>query len=1012
MRLQVWIVGIVLLAPGVINAGLLPGYEDVLTTESAHFRFIFQASLQERMPELIKNFEDAYTALNPVLHWTPAEKITVLFSDALDTQNGWTTVYPHPTIFIYAADAEPGSTIYQPGNYLRRTIFHEYTHLLSLDSQYGVDKVLTDIFGHVLPVASDPLSVLITLFSASPGTLSPDWYQEGLATWVETEFVGLGRGRNSLADMVMRMATKDNRLLHPVQWNTRYPTWPYGSVVYLYGVKTMQHAQEKYGTGEVERNIPGELSDAVSHSFAFSFNRRARSVVRQKFSQLANEAMVAERARQSARIQELETYPVTAIPRVTPPDIVATQPVFGPQGRFIYFSGGPEAARDTLYRYDRHTNTTTKLSSARTSIRFSGVTASPDRQAVYYTRLNVTGNNRLWNELYRYDVTTGRRSAVTRTGRYRYPTIHPNGTTMAAVRVAAGLQHLVEVPLDRAGDPKAERLLVQSAAQRSLVDPVYSPDGRFLLYISANETGSTLRQITLATGEDTRLLHWEGIIIAPAFHPSGESVVFSADRNGVYNLYRLPFPADAAASAVPITHVMGGMFAPDFSLDGSHLTAVGYDARGFYLTVLEMRTLQPLVFPLPQLEADWPAGAANQQAMEATNATPPPPLHALDIRPYNSLSGLGFDFWSPWLTVFGDDVAGGVAASFSDPTQNQQLFALAGAESEFGTPIGFGAYRFSGWRPTWTIFGRHTVQSYDNLVVDTNDNFFDYDETVGEIGTAATFDWLRADWHSQLTLGYLYTERHVIEDSADVYEDQALRTEELFEGRESAFWARVVFFNPTVFPRSHSLEDGRYVSVVADGATEAFGGELDRVRVRGDGAEYISMPWGRNHVLKLEVAAGTSFGDDTAQGAFGLGGVGGLPLADGLGVSRNVWLRGYRENTQVGEHVIKAGVAYRFPVFSLYHGVTPTLPWYLHQGFLEVFYEGGTAWSGERRPDEKDWINSFGVEFNVSMTFFRFFDIAPGLGVAYVPERDEQRFGDDEDDTVQVFLALKSTVNF
>jgi outer membrane protein assembly factor BamA len=304
------------------------------------------------------------------------------------------------------------------------------------------------------------------------------------------------------------------------------------------------------------------------------------------------------------------------------------------------------------------------------------------------------------------------------------------------------------------------------------------------------------------------------------------------------------------------------------------------------------------------------------------------------------------------------------------------------------------------------------VQSYAHLVRATDDDVFDYDETVGEIGTAVTYGWVRADWESRITLGYLYTEQQVIAESADAYEDERLRPADLFEGRTSALWAHVAFFNPTAFPRSHSWEDGRYLSAVVDWASEHLGGELERVRVRGDGAEYISLPWGRNHVLKLEGTAGTSFGDDTAQGAFGVGGVEGLGSITDSGVRRNVWLRGYRENTQVGEHVVKAGLAYRFPVFSLYHGVTPTLPWYLHQGFIEVFYEGGTAWNGTRAPDEKEWLNSMGVEFNVSMTLFRFLDIAPGLGVAYVPERDEQRFDDGEEDTVQVYLTLKSTVNF
>ncbi|MDH3601303.1 MAG: outer membrane protein assembly factor, partial [Candidatus Tectomicrobia bacterium] len=260
------------------------------------------------------------------------------------------------------------------------------------------------------------------------------------------------------------------------------------------------------------------------------------------------------------------------------------------------------------------------------------------------------------------------------------------------------------------------------------------------------------------------------------------------------------------------------------------------------------------------------------------------------------------------------------------------------------------------------------------------------------------------------TLGYQYTHRQVIDDSADDYEDRVLRTDTLFEGHESALWAQVVFANVTAFPRSHSVEDGRYLSAVVEWSTDILGSDLNRVRLRGDGAEYISLPWANHHILKLEITAGAGVGDETAQGSFGLGGLGGLLENTGFGLSRNVSLRGYTSNEQVGDYIVKAGIAYRFPVFSVYRGVSTTLPFYLQQGFIEVFYEGGAAWDNDGPNDEKNWLNSMGVEFNMSMTIFRFIDLAPGLGVAYTPDRDPRRF--DPDDDVQVYLTIKGSINF
>jgi hypothetical protein len=51
-----------------------------------------------------------------------------------------------------------------------------------------------------------------------------------------------------------------------------------------------------------------------------------------------------------------------------------------------------------------------------------------------------------------------------------------------------------------------------------------------------------------------------------------------------------------------------------------------------------------------------------------------------------------------------------------------------------------------------------------------------------------------------------------------------------------------------------------------------------------------------------------------------------------------------------------------------------------------------------------------GIDFNMSMTLFRFIDVAPGIGVAYAPDRDPRR--SDPDDDVQVYLTIKGAINF
>ncbi len=992
--------------------GVMPIHVPLRQTESDHFIYIYDQSLEEKLPGLIESCEDAHMMLIPVFHWVPKQKTIVMYSDIQDIHNGWATVYPRPTIMIYASDAPPESTIYEPGDYIRRTVFHEYAHILSNDAQYGFDAALTNIFGRVYPIAGDPLSFALMMLSASPGLLAPPWYKEGLTTWAETEFVGPGRGRSTRVDMILRMAVADNRLLQGNEWFFELPEWPYGDAAYLYGLKTMQYIHDRYGFQEEEKNAPGDLSDSVAHSFMFVFNNRSISVTGKSFQILVREAMEAESARQARRMKILKTSPLTRVQRLTAERLIVTEPKFGPGGKTIYFSGREEADRDTLFRYDINTKYLNKLTSVRTTIPlFTDLAPSSDRRFLYYTRLDIQGRDRLRNELYRLDTQNDRSHLVTKKGRYRYPAVSPDGSHLVAVVNRGGEQSLVEVPIKKAGQKQFEGTLVQASSHHVLVDPAFSPDGEDIVYILADEKESQLRSVNRQTKADRELLTWPCIILSPIFHPLDRSLVFVSDRNGVFNLYRMPFIPHA--EPVALTHVLGGIFSPDFSPDGIRLAAAAYDSHGYYLTVFDYNALQPLN-TLPSVDNEWKSLQKNLDVKEAVEKGAAG--KNIPSEPYYSFSHVGFDFWSPWLTTSRDGVMGGLSAAFSDPTQFQNLHMLAGAESHYGTPVGLLVYRYSGLYPILTLYGAIIPEYYADLVKDVDNIYYDYDEKVQTTGIALSLPWLRIDWQGNLTIGYQVSDRSVIEEGADKYKGKTLQTRNFFEGKELSLWAQLDFFNATAFGRSHSYEDGRYFTATVEWADESLDSDINRTRMRGDWHEYIRIPGFENQTLKFEGVYARGRGDRTAQGLFGLGG---YPLMPALeqGLSRNIGLRGYPANYQIGDEVVKGGAAYRFPIFRRYRNVNATTPFYLHQIFAEVFYEGGKAMDGGPGGQENKWIQSAGMEANLSTTLFRFLPIAPGIGVAYAFDyADRKRAGEegdtDEETKLQVYLTIKTTVNF
>ena len=120
--------------------------------------------------------------------------LRVLLSSNLDEHNGFSTVIPFPLVQVELAPARPRSGIFDGGDYLERTLTHEFAHHLSNDRNHGFRGVLESIFGRVLP--SEPLSLLLFYLSTPAHITMPSFWHEGLAQWAETAYAPPGTSAN------------------------------------------------------------------------------------------------------------------------------------------------------------------------------------------------------------------------------------------------------------------------------------------------------------------------------------------------------------------------------------------------------------------------------------------------------------------------------------------------------------------------------------------------------------------------------------------------------------------------------------------------------------------------------------------------------------------------------------------------------------------------------------------------------------------------------------------------
>jgi hypothetical protein len=992
-----FILGFSPLSPAYDVAGV-PRREKLLHLDTPHFAVLYPQPLADTAALVARYAEEAYAILTEVYGYRPESKIDLLLVDSTDTHNGWATPVPHNTILIYAAGSEPGSSIYQPANYLRRTVFHELTHVLTTDMRFGYNKVFSRVFGKVLPF-NDPLSYATFLSTASPVLLAPSWYLEGQAIFAETQFAPPGRGRSTYADMVLRTAVRDHNLLPYAKWHLETPHWPYGMGAYLYGMRLIQQVDAQSS----RKNPLGDLNESIAHGFLFANSRAARRATGKGFPQLARETLNAEISRQSTQLKVLESHPLTPTLRLTPKEIAA-----GPSvviGDTAFFLASEEEEGSRLYRYSRSRKAASRTAGLRTMSYAGSLSAFRQQGQILYTRLNVQDFENLWYEIRRFDPQTGKDSLVTDKGRYREIDISPDGQHIVAVSQRSGTVYLLELTLDSNGKIAEEKTLLNLPAEHDLTSPRYAPDGADISFVEADATGYRLKIINRKNHASRVRVHGTAQIIAPVWHPSGKTLVYSSDLTGVYNLYEAK--AEDNTPPIPLTHVTGGLFFPAFCDDGASIVATSYDGFGPHLTEIlyparSARISPPVISPLADAGTQpWIEDLKKRSQTAGQEA-----VSGVPAKPYNSFSGLRFDYWSPWLTASAKGVQGGVGASFSDPAGFQDIKLLAGRESRYGTFLGGIDYTYKGLAPDIRLYATADQAFYSDLLQQAGtDTRFDHAEEVKQYGVSLEFPLASLDRRFSLSGGYEYKVRQFIDKVADDYRDVSL-TVLPSEKDEGLVWTRLTYFDGDSYGRSNSMEDGRLISIGAERADTSLGGGLNRSRYLSAWNEYLPVPNLKNHVLKLSATYGFSDGDRIAQGAFGLGGYG-SPVADlAPGIPNTLSLRGYPINFQTGESIAKASAAYRFPLRDFSKGAEGAFPFYSRQLFAEVFYEGGQAWDNPSQGNHEKWINACGLEVNYALKMLRFLAFSPGIGLAYAPDRP-----DDEDD-VQLYLSIKGWVNF
>jgi hypothetical protein len=730
--------------------------------------------------------------------------------------------------------------------------------------------------------------------------------------------------------------------------------WPLGDVPYLLGGRFWGFLQARYGPGAVAGFVAAQ--GGVIWPYAPSWEGE-RWFGGKGFPELWNEYAAAERAWAEARRAQVRTRPVTAATPLTRRGGDLHFPRFSPDGAFVaYWERGldepPGVRRVALDGKDLGRVAIVDANGAL-------AVASPREAIVAISE--VFHEFRVYDDLYRLDLSSGCRHRLTRGERATDPDVAADGTLVYVRHAGGGTMALVR----RRPGEEAEVLYAHGGAE--VYRPRIARDGRVAFEL---QEGGHRDLAVWSEGRVERITDDDALDTSPAWTPDGRFLLFSTDRGGIFNLHAW----EAATGRIrQVTNVELGAYEPDVSPDGKTIVFTTYSREGWDLATI------------PFDEASW---------LEAVPAPPPPALAAtptaaeaalpevIPSHPYSAWPTVAPFFWLPLVFSNSTGWNFGAITGGTDVLARHTWTLESWWQKGPQEPAYSLAYQ-GGWSWPFLDLSSHLDVESSPGLPDRLQRVWNY----ADVG--ATFTFTRLARSLLVRVGWSGTGYQSVEPQAPL--PPALEPYRFKDGFLSEALLQARYTDAREFVRSISPEEGRTIALSLGLADPAIGSDYALARAQASIAQYLRVPPSRHVVLALRVAGGLADGTIGGRAPFTLGGAT-VPDAASLlpgtvGVTANQ-LRGYPTGAFGGTGYVSGNVELRFPLAEPDRGRS-TWPIFLQRLHGAVFLDVGETFDrpGELpiagHPLSADELRfSAGAELRVEVALFYFLRTDIRLGVA------------------------------
>ena len=534
--------------------------------QSEHFDIYFTDGGKDIASYTARVAEDAYQSLRKGFRYDLVDRIKIIvynshndfgqtnvdLSPPEESVGGFTEFFKNRVVIPYEGEWEK----------FRHVIHHELTHAVMLQMVYGagVQSIITGITQLQLP----------------------PWFVEGLAEYES-------RGWDIESDMFMRDATLNGYL----------PTIPYlyAFLAYKGGQSVWYYIAERYGeekVGEflgkvkINKSVERGMQQAIGVDIEEFSKRWQRYLKRKYWPDIANRKEPEEIGKRLTDHRKDGSF-------------VNTSPSMSNKGDKFAFLSDKDGYFDIYLASAIDGRILKKLVRGQRAgnleelhwLRGPGISWSPDDKRIVFSAKTGRGD-----ALHITDVKSGKiiKTVTPELDAIYNPTWNPKGSEIAFMGIRNGQSDIY------AFDLETKKLRKITDDIFSDVEPRWSPDGSKLVF--ASDRGDyvdgivpeNFRQQNIdiknydiyeinADGSDIRrLVKSDFLERVPVYSPDGKYIAFVSDRSGVNNIYLKNLES---GEEYPITNVLTGAFQPSWGGNGSRMVFASFYYAGYDLFMLK-----------------------------------------------------------------------------------------------------------------------------------------------------------------------------------------------------------------------------------------------------------------------------------------------------------------------------------------------------------------------------------------------------------------------------------------